>query len=146
MGTSRSIWDRREGAGKRYPLARPMDTERVELALGPLTAPVCTNIGNPHATFFVADVEAIDLAALGPILEHDPLFPERANIGIAAVREARGHPSAGLGARGRDHPRLRQRRLRPPWSQRTGGDWQGAGRPLSSTAEPSTSRGARTGM
>src|SRR5712671_4640957 len=72
---------------REIPLARPMPTERVELALGPLATPVCTNIGNPHATFFVADVEAIDLAALGPILEHDPLFPERANIGVAAVGE-----------------------------------------------------------
>ena len=80
MGPARTGW-------REIPLARPMDTERVELALGPLAAPVCTNIGNPHATFFVADVEAIDLAALGPILEHDPLFPERANIGVATVGE-----------------------------------------------------------
>jgi diaminopimelate epimerase len=50
-----------------------------------LREPVCTNVGNPHATFFVADAEAIDLAALGPRLEHDGLFPERANIGVAAV-------------------------------------------------------------
>ena len=64
-----------------------MDTERIELPLGPLSAPVCTNIGNPHATFFVDDVEAVDLAALGPELEHDPLFPQRANIGVATVRD-----------------------------------------------------------
>jgi diaminopimelate epimerase len=80
MGPARTGW-------REIPLARAMQTDRVELALGPLTAPVCTNIGNPHATFFVADVEAIDLAALGPILEHDPLFPQRANIGIATVGE-----------------------------------------------------------
>jgi len=80
MGPARTGW-------REIPLARPMQTDRVELALGALTSPVCTNIGNPHATFFVADVEAIDLAALGPILEHDPLFPERANIGVAAVGE-----------------------------------------------------------
>jgi diaminopimelate epimerase len=80
MGPARMCWHE-------IPLARAMPTDRVELALGPLTAPVCTNIGNPHATFFVADVEVIDLAALGPVLEHDPLFPERANIGVAAVGE-----------------------------------------------------------
>jgi len=80
MGPVRTGWDE-------IPLARPIDTERVPLALGPLAEPVCTNIGNPHATFFVADVEAIDLAALGPILECDPLFPHRANIGVAAVGE-----------------------------------------------------------
>jgi diaminopimelate epimerase len=67
------------------PLARAMDTLHVDLARGPLVHPVCTNMGNPHATFFVPDAEAIDLATLGPALEHDPLFPQRANIGVATV-------------------------------------------------------------
>jgi diaminopimelate epimerase len=80
MGPARTGW-------REIPLARDMDTERVDLSLGPLSAPVCTNIGNPHATFFVDDVEAIDLAALGPVLEYHPLFPQRANIGVAAVRD-----------------------------------------------------------
>ena len=79
MGPARTGWDE-------IPLARPMDTLRVDLALGPLVEPVCTNIGNPHATFFVADADAIVLAALGPKLEHHPLFPERANIGVATVQ------------------------------------------------------------
>ena len=69
------------------PLAREMDTRAVDLAAGPLAQPACTNIGNPHATFFVDDAEAIDLARLGPLLEHDKLFPERANIGVAQVRD-----------------------------------------------------------
>src|SRR5262249_1856906 len=80
MGRARTSWHE-------IPLARAMPTDCVPVALGPLAAPVCTNIGNPHATFFVADVEAVDLAALGPILETDPLFPERANIGVAAMRD-----------------------------------------------------------
>ena len=60
--------------------------DRVELELGPLSAPVCTNIGNPHATFFVDDAETVDIATLGPLLEHDPIFPQRANIGVASIR------------------------------------------------------------
>jgi len=80
MGPARTSW-------REIPLGRAMNTERVELGLGPLAGPVCTNIGNPHATFFVDDAEAIDLAALGPVLEHDPLFPQRANIGVATVRD-----------------------------------------------------------
>jgi diaminopimelate epimerase len=71
------------------PLAREMDTLDVRLHRGALCDPVCTNIGNPHATFFVDDAEAIDLAHLGPLLEHDKLFPERANIGVATVRDRR---------------------------------------------------------
>jgi diaminopimelate epimerase len=55
------------------------------LALGSLRDGVATNMGNPHATFFVEDAEAVDLASLGPKLEHDPLFPERANIGVVQV-------------------------------------------------------------
>jgi diaminopimelate epimerase len=78
MGPARTEW-------YEIPLAKPMNTLRVDLVLGPLMEPVCTNIGNPHATFFVENAEEIDLAALGPRLEHDPLFPERANIGIATV-------------------------------------------------------------
>ena len=66
-----------------------MNTEQVELSLGPLSAPVCTNIGNPHATFFVDDAEAIDLAVFGPVLEYHSLFPQRANIGVATIRDHR---------------------------------------------------------
>ncbi len=80
MGPARTLW-------QEIPLARAMDTDRAALALGPLSAPVCTNIGNPHATFFVDDAETIDLAALGPALEQHPLFPQRANIGVATVRD-----------------------------------------------------------
>ena len=67
------------------PLAREVDTLHLPLALGPLSDPVGVGIGNPHAVFFVPDAGAIDLAALGPALEHDPLFPERANIGVAQI-------------------------------------------------------------
>ncbi len=78
MGKARLDW-------REIPLARAQDTLHVDLALGPLADPVCTNIGNPHATFFVADAAGIDLAALGPQLEHDTLFPERTNVGIAQL-------------------------------------------------------------
>src|SRR6267154_610581 len=42
---------------------------------GPLQDPVGTSMGNPHATFFVDNIAAIDLATLGPVLEHDSFFP-----------------------------------------------------------------------
>jgi diaminopimelate epimerase len=78
MGAPRTGW-------REIPLARQTNTLRADIAAGPLAGPVCTNMGNPHATFFVADLDSIDLAALGPRLERDPLFPERANIGVATV-------------------------------------------------------------
>jgi diaminopimelate epimerase len=67
------------------PLARPMDTLHLDLTAGPMADPAVASMGNPHATFFVPDLAAVPVAALGPVLEHDPLFPERANIGFAQV-------------------------------------------------------------
>jgi diaminopimelate epimerase len=43
------------------------------------------SMGNPHAVFFVDDVEAHELARTGPLLETHPMFPEKANISLAAV-------------------------------------------------------------
>jgi diaminopimelate epimerase len=43
------------------------------------------NIGNPHAIIFVNDVDAVDVAKLGPVLEHHPAFPKRANIHWAQI-------------------------------------------------------------
>jgi diaminopimelate epimerase len=80
MGPARTFW-------RDIPLSRAMDTLYVDLATGGLPSPACTSIGNPHATFFVDDADAVDLARIGPLLEHDALFPERANIGIATVRD-----------------------------------------------------------
>jgi diaminopimelate epimerase len=78
MGPARLEW-------REIPLASLQDTLHVDLALGELADPVCTNMGNPHATFFVADAMSVDLASLGPLLEHHKTFPERANIGVAQV-------------------------------------------------------------
>lgn len=84
MGEPRLRWDQ-------IPLAEEFhDTRRIELQAGPIDAPVLhspavVNVGNPHAVFFVDDVEAADLARIGPMLEHHPLFPERANISVVQV-------------------------------------------------------------
>ncbi len=78
MGLARTGW-------ADVPLARAMDTLHLDLALGPVADPAAVSMGNPHATFFVDDVAALDVAALGPALEHAMLFPERANIGFAQV-------------------------------------------------------------
>ncbi|MGB8276645.1 MAG: diaminopimelate epimerase [Methylovirgula sp.] len=64
------------------------DTSAIAFTLAPGAAPLmgaALNIGNPHAVFFVDDLKAYDLAAIGPELEHHPLFPERANISLAQI-------------------------------------------------------------
>jgi diaminopimelate epimerase len=73
------------------PLAEPFhDTTGIELQIGPIDEPVLhspsvVNVGNPHAIFWVDDVDAHDLARFGPLLENHPVFPERANITLAKV-------------------------------------------------------------
>ena len=78
MGLARLDW-------REIPVAQACDTNHMPVGIGPLQDPVGTNMGNPHATFFVEDAAAIPLAELGPKLEHDRFFPERANIGVAQL-------------------------------------------------------------
>jgi len=75
-------------AWQEVPLARALDTLRLDLVLGPLAEPAALSLGNPHATFFVPDAALVELERLGPELEHHPLFPERANIAVASLAGA----------------------------------------------------------
>jgi diaminopimelate epimerase len=85
MGAPRLRWDE-------IPLRDPFqDTRAIELQIGPIDAPVLhtpsvVNMGNPHAIFWVEDVEAYAFERFGPLLENHPMFPERANISLAAVK------------------------------------------------------------
>ena len=78
MGVPRFEWDA-------VPLAYPMDTLRLPLAWDELAAPGAVSVGNPHVVFFVDDPAVVDLATFGPVIEHDPVFPERVNVGVAAL-------------------------------------------------------------
>ncbi len=84
MGKPRFQW-------QDIPLDEPFgDTRYIELQIGPIDKPVLhspsvVNVGNPHAIFWVDDVDAHDLGRLGPMLENHPIFPERANISLAHV-------------------------------------------------------------
>lgn len=59
----------------------------VRLAAGSGTA---VSMGNPHLVLVVDDVASIDLAKVGPVLEHHPLFPNRVNVHFVEVVD-RGH-------------------------------------------------------
>jgi diaminopimelate epimerase len=84
MGAPRLEWDA-------IPLHHAVpDTGRVKLwadgqgpaELGPASV---VNMGNPHAVFFVPDLNRIDAADLGPRIEVDPMFPQKANVTFAQV-------------------------------------------------------------
>lgn len=82
MGAPRLDW-------REIPLAREAsDTGNVTLSPPIERAPSAfsaVNMGNPHAIFFIEDPLSVDLATLGPKLEHHPLFPERANVSFAKI-------------------------------------------------------------
>ncbi len=67
------------------PLGMAMDTLSMPVGWGLLGAPTAINVGNPHVIFFVENIDKIDLARLGPMIEKDPLFPERVNVNVAQV-------------------------------------------------------------
>ncbi len=85
MGKPRFAWNE-------IPLAEDFrDTRAIELQIGPIDKPIlhspaAVNMGNPHAIFWVDDVNAYDLSKIGPLLENHPIFPERANITVAAIK------------------------------------------------------------
>jgi diaminopimelate epimerase len=80
MGKPRLDW-------RDIPLSEPLDSLHLKISEGPLHDPVGVSMGNPHCVFFVDDADAVDLATIGPILEHHTLFPERANIEVAEIRD-----------------------------------------------------------
>ena len=84
MGRPRFAWNE-------IPLAEEFrDTRAIELQIGPIDKPILhspsvVNMGNPHAIFWVDDVNAYDLERFGPLLENHPIFPDRANITLAHI-------------------------------------------------------------
>src|SRR5499425_3838353 len=72
MGEPRFAWNE-------IPLAEEFrDTRSIELQIGPIDKPIlhspsAVNMGNPHAVFWVDDVNAYDLGKIGPMLEHHPM-------------------------------------------------------------------------
>lgn len=78
MGKPRFDWES-------IPLAYAMDTHSMPVGWEELSSPIAVNVGNPHVIFFVEDPYAVAMDRLGPLIESDPLFPERINVNVAAV-------------------------------------------------------------
>ena len=98
MGAPRFDW-------QDIPLSQKFhDTRYIDLFVGPVDAPLIdkpsvVNVGNPHCIFWVKDLDVVDLARVGPMLEHHPLFPNRANITLARI-DARDHVTIKVWERG----------------------------------------------
>ena len=66
------------------------DTTCIELQIGPIDDPILhspsvCSMGNPHAVFWVDELDGYDLGRIGPLLENHPIFLEGANITLAKV-------------------------------------------------------------
>jgi len=67
----------------------------------------CVSMGNPHAVVFVSgmgefgsvELDSIDLEAIGPLFEYNPLFPERVNVMFAQI-VGRNHLNTRVWERG----------------------------------------------
>ncbi len=77
------------------PLAEALDTRTLPIE----GEPAACSMGNPHCTFFVEDITAIDVAAVGPALETHWLFPARTNVHFVQVLD-RGHIRLRIWERG----------------------------------------------
>jgi diaminopimelate epimerase len=98
MGKPRFDW-------QDIPLAEEFrDTRHIELQIGPIDAPVlhspsAVNVGNPHAIFWVDDVNAYDLARLGAAPGKPPDLSRTRQYFALPGRGARSSDRAHLGAR-----------------------------------------------
>lgn len=63
------------------PLTSDMDTLHLPMD----GSPIATGMGNPHCTFFVEDVESVDLETRGAEIEHHPHYPQRTNVQFASL-------------------------------------------------------------
>lgn len=78
MGAPRFEW-------QAIPLAYAMDTLTMPVGWEDLQDPATVNVGNPHVIFFVEDSAVVELERLGPMIEIDPLFPEKVNVNVAHI-------------------------------------------------------------
>jgi diaminopimelate epimerase len=84
MGKPRFEW-------QSIPLAYAMDTLNMPVGWEDLQNPAAVNVGNPHVIFFVDDSAVVELDRLGPMIEVDPLFPEKVNVNIAHIKDGIVH-------------------------------------------------------
>lgn len=74
MGLPKLLWSEIPLAVKCETLHLPLEGD-----------PIATNIGNPHCTFFVDDLDKFDIDHFGKNYENHLLFPNRTNVQLAQL-------------------------------------------------------------
>ncbi len=70
------------------PLSKPCDTMSLPIGLSKyaqLKDPITLSVGNPHVVFFLEALDGLNMNEVGPVIENDPLFPERVNVNFAVL-------------------------------------------------------------
>ena len=73
---------------KEIPLSENLDTKNLGLSIKDnnnkeTVGGIGINVGNPHAIFFVNEIENFSIEKIGPEIENHKLFPERCNFTLA---------------------------------------------------------------
>lgn len=63
-------------------MGEPKDEGQIKLAGYPFHK---ISLGNPHAVALVDELNAVALAEIGPVIEHDPHFPNRTNVEFVQI-------------------------------------------------------------
>ncbi len=74
IGKPKIDWDE-------IPLSKEVSTLKLPLE----GEPTVTNFGNPHCTFFVDDLNKIDVQNQGPLIENNVLFPQKTNVQFVKI-------------------------------------------------------------
>lgn len=59
-----------------------LDVEDKEMSM------IHISMGNPHAIFFVDDVDNLEIEKIGPVIENHPRFPDRTNVEFVQVTDS----------------------------------------------------------
>lgn len=60
-------------------IAKPIEIAGTEYEM------TCVSMGNPHAIVFVEDTEQVEIEQIGPLFEHNEIFPDRVNTEFIQV-------------------------------------------------------------
>ena len=74
IGKPKIVWNE-------IPLSKEVSTLKLPLE----GEPTGTNFGNPHCTFFVDDLNEVDVQDRGPTIENHVLFPQKTNVQFVKI-------------------------------------------------------------
>ena len=75
----------------KIPLLKQMDNKNLEIKINnndgkEIKGCFSLNVGNPHAIFFVKDINHFNLKEIGPKIENHSYFPEKCNVTLASIK------------------------------------------------------------